>query len=140
MVGLGCGARSYTAALHYSFDYAVDNRAVRSILDDYLGRPPQEFAVAEVGYRLDLAEQRRRWVIKSLLLADGLDRSGYAARFGGDPMADLPELNQLVTHGLAERSDQRLVLTAEGLARSDTVGSWLVSAQVRRAMAEAQPR
>ncbi|CAM5494658.1 hypothetical protein SMICM304S_11357 [Streptomyces microflavus] len=33
MIGLGCGARSYTAALHYSFDYAVDMREIRSIID-----------------------------------------------------------------------------------------------------------
>ncbi|GAB3857675.1 hypothetical protein GCM10027610_094340 [Dactylosporangium cerinum] len=39
MVGLGCGARSYTSALHYSFDYAVSVRQVRGILDDYLARP-----------------------------------------------------------------------------------------------------
>jgi oxygen-independent coproporphyrinogen-3 oxidase len=30
MIGLGCGARSYTSRPHYSFDYAVDMGAVRT--------------------------------------------------------------------------------------------------------------
>ncbi|MGW3660247.1 STM4012 family radical SAM protein [Streptomyces sp. NPDC005151] len=35
MIGLGCGARSYTSRLHYSFDYAVEMREVRAIIDGY---------------------------------------------------------------------------------------------------------
>ena len=35
MVGLGCGARSYTAGLHYSFEYAVGASLTRGIIDDY---------------------------------------------------------------------------------------------------------
>ena len=50
MVGLGCGARSYTAGLHYSFDYAVSVSGVRAVLDDYLRPPPGDFAYAEVGF------------------------------------------------------------------------------------------
>lgn len=61
MVGLGCGARSYTRDLHYSFDYAVSVRGVRAVLDDYLARAPNDFAFAEVGFRLDESEQRRRY-------------------------------------------------------------------------------
>src|SRR5262249_2986370 len=33
MVGLGCGARSYTRGLHYSTEYAVRGRGVREILE-----------------------------------------------------------------------------------------------------------
>ena len=36
MIGLGCGARSYTSGLHYSFDYAVDMHQIRGIIDDYV--------------------------------------------------------------------------------------------------------
>src|SRR5204863_8515685 len=32
MIGLGCGARSYTRSLHYSCEYAVASRAVAGIL------------------------------------------------------------------------------------------------------------
>jgi oxygen-independent coproporphyrinogen-3 oxidase len=51
MVGLGCGARSYTSRLHYSFEYAVGAGQVRSIIDTYVSET--EFAAARVGFTLD---------------------------------------------------------------------------------------
>jgi coproporphyrinogen III oxidase-like Fe-S oxidoreductase len=131
MVGLGCGARSYTTALHYSFDYAVGVRHVRGILDDYLSRPEDDFDVAEVGFALDGAEQRRRWLLKSLLRAEGVDAAAYAARFATTVDEDFPALADLRAAGLAEG----FRLTADGLAHSDAIGPWLISAGVRAAMA-----
>ncbi|GLY26142.1 STM4012 family radical SAM protein [Micromonospora sp. NBRC 101691] len=132
MVGLGCGARSYTTALHYSFDYAVAVSEVRAVLDDYLARPADDFDHAEVGYHLDAAEQRRRWLIQSLLRAEGVDPGAYRKRFGSAPADDFPELAELTRRGWA--TDDGTRLTAAGLARSDAIGSWLVSAPVRQAM------
>lgn len=132
MVGLGCGARSYTRELHYSFDYAVAVSQVRAVLDDYLARPAEDFDVAEVGYRLDEAEQRRRWLITSLLPAAGLNVDAYKARFGSDHRDDFPQLTELVRRGWLDETATRL--TAEGLGRSDQIGPWLVSAPVRAAM------
>ncbi|XTZ16850.1 STM4012 family radical SAM protein [Micromonospora echinospora] len=134
MVGLGCGARSYTTALHYSFDYAVSVSEVRAVLDDYLARPENDFDHAEVGYHLDAAEQRRRWLIQSLLRAEGVDPLAYRKRFGSAPAEDFPELVELTRRGWA--TDDGTRLTAAGLGRSDAIGSWLVSAPVRRAMTE----
>jgi coproporphyrinogen III oxidase-like Fe-S oxidoreductase len=135
MVGLGCGARSYTRDTHYSFEYAVGVGGVRAIIDDYLSRPAGDFAVAEFGFRLDAAEQRRRWLLKSLLRADGLDVAGYTARFDSPPAEDFPQLAELVERGWAVAGDDRWRLTDEGLARGDAIGPWLVSAPVRSAMA-----
>ena len=83
MVGLGCGARSYTEGLHYSFDYAVGVGAVRAVLEDYLRRPPSDFASAHAGFRLDATERRRRWLVKSLLRTEGLDRAAFEIRQRG---------------------------------------------------------
>src|SRR5260221_10032843 len=77
MVGLGCGARSYTTGLHYSGEYAVGSTAVRAILAAYAARPAESFASAAYGIRLDGEEQRRRYAIKSLLEAGGLPFHGY---------------------------------------------------------------
>jgi oxygen-independent coproporphyrinogen-3 oxidase len=41
MLGLGCGARSYTRGLHYASEYAVGARGVRGILADYVARPEE---------------------------------------------------------------------------------------------------
>lgn len=132
MVGLGCGARSYTTALHYSFDYAVGVSQVRAVLDDYLTRPAEDFRYAEFGFRLDETEQRRRWLLKSLLRADGVDPAAYQARFGTLVTDDFPQLELLVERGWATADGCRL--TPAGLARSDAIGPWLTSAKVREAM------
>jgi coproporphyrinogen III oxidase-like Fe-S oxidoreductase len=135
MVGLGCGARSYTRDLHYSFDYAVGIGQVRAIIEDYLSRPADDFRLAEVGFRLDDAEQRRRWLVKSLLRTEGVDRAAYTARFGTAVDADFPQLAQLAGRGWLVEAGDRLCLSAEGLARTDAVGPWLTSGAVRSAMA-----
>ncbi|MEN3615319.1 STM4012 family radical SAM protein [Plantactinospora sp. ZYX-F-223] len=136
MVGLGCGARSYTTDLHYSFDYAVGVRHVRSIIEDYLRRPAADFDVAEVGFRLDPVEQRRRWLVKSLLRAEGFDPAGYLDRFGSRVDDDFPQLDRLAERGWLTSVHGRTALTEAGLERSDAIGPWLVSGPVRRAMAE----
>lgn len=132
MVGLGCGARSYTSSLHYSFDYAVSVSEVRGVIDDYLARPAADFRYAEIGFDLDRAEQQRRWLLKSLLRSSGMDAPAYRARFGSSHADDFPQLASLVERGWLD--DDRGALTAAGLARSDAIGPWLVSGAVRSAM------
>lgn len=139
MVGLGCGARSYTTDLHYSFDYAVGIGQVRAIIDDYLRRPASDFEVAEVGFRLDGVEQRRRWLVKSLLRAEGFAPTAYRERFGTAVGDDFPSFARLGDRGWLSGDPggtERLALTDAGLERADAIGPWLVSGPVRTAMAE----
>ncbi|MFF6988888.1 STM4012 family radical SAM protein [Streptomyces sp. NPDC010273] len=135
MIGLGCGARSYTSALHYSFDYAVGMHEIRGIIDDYV--TTADFTRAEVGYRVDGHEARRRHLLQSLLQAEGLSVADYRARFGSSPDDDFgTELDRLTGRGwLTGPAGERLVLTPEGLAHSDAVGPELFSPEVRSAMA-----
>ncbi|MGH7172702.1 MAG: STM4012 family radical SAM protein [Gemmataceae bacterium] len=134
MVGLGCGARSYTRSIHYSGRYAVRAQGVREVIADYIAQPAEAFAVADHGFRLDADEQRRRYVLQSLLLADGLSLSAYRGRFGTEALADLPRLTELEPRGLARTAEDRLVLTDAGLERSDAIGPWLYSPAVRALM------
>jgi oxygen-independent coproporphyrinogen-3 oxidase len=143
MVGLGCGARSYTSGTHYSFDYAVGVGRVRSIIADFVGRDAAGLSRAEVGYRLDGAERRRRHVLQSLLRAEGLDGDAYADRFGARPEADFPdEFAALAVRGwLEERGGAAPVrLTEEGLAHSDAIGPLFFSPEVVALMAEYEAR
>jgi coproporphyrinogen III oxidase-like Fe-S oxidoreductase len=140
MVGLGCGARSYTRQLHYSFDYAVGIREVRAIIDDYVARPAADFAYAEVGFALDESEQRLRWLVKSLLRASGVDLGEYRKRFGSDVDADFESLAELAGQGWMRDDGDRLLLTDDGLAHGDVIGPWLVSDRVRTSMARAVSR
>jgi oxygen-independent coproporphyrinogen-3 oxidase len=145
MIGLGCGARSYTSDLHYSFDYAVSPHEVRAIVDQYVATG--DFEHAEVGFRLDADEQRRRHLVQSLLQAEGLDVAGYRGRFGTLPREDFAvELAALAERGFLAPGpghggvDDVLRLTPEGLAWSDAIGPMLFSAPVRAAMRAYEPK
>ena len=80
------------------------------------------------------SERKRRYAIKSILQADGLELPRYRKRFGSDPFDDVPELEALVHQGLARRSESRLCPTPLGLERSDAIGPWLYSDRVRGRM------
>ncbi|MFJ6728645.1 STM4012 family radical SAM protein [Streptomyces sp. NPDC091281] len=134
MIGLGCGARSYTRGLHYSFDYAVGMHEIRGIIDAYV--TTGDFSRAEHGHAMDEDEARRRHLLQSLLQAEGLDVAEYRARFAAAPADDFgPELDRLAALGWLTDTSDRLVLTPEGLAHSDAIGPRLFSPAVRAAMA-----
>ncbi|NUQ64876.1 MAG: STM4012 family radical SAM protein [Pirellulales bacterium] len=134
MVGMGCGARSYTRRLHYSTPYAVPRSAVRGVLEEFVGRPAESFNQADHGIVMDAEDQRRRYTILSLLQVEGLSRVAYRQRFSTDVLDDLPALGELERIGLLEITGARLRLTAAGLERSDAIGPWLFSERVRRLM------
>lgn len=136
MVGLGCGARSYTRALHYSTEFSVGRNGVRSILLDYLNRNEADFRVASHGFSLDLDEQRRRYLILSLLQVEGMPLENYRQRFRSDLWDDYPELAELINRHLAEVVDDRLRLTAAGIELSDAIGPWLYSPNVQQLMSK----
>lgn len=144
MIGLGCGARSYTRGVHYSSEWAVGARGVREIIDRWIAKPDAAFAVADYGFVLDDGEQRRRWLILALLSDEGLDVAAYHRRFARNPEADFPELAELVARGLVAlafapggaSAAPRLRLTAGGLAHADAIGPYLSSPSVRHLMAE----
>jgi oxygen-independent coproporphyrinogen-3 oxidase len=140
MVGLGCGARSYTRALHYSSEYAVGGTGVREIIAAYIAKPDDAFDFVDYGFELDVAEQRRRFVIQSLLQVEGMDFLAYRARFGSEALDDLPELAGLEDRGLAMRDGDLLRLTETGLELSDVIGPALYSARVRNLMESYQLR
>ncbi|MER6097550.1 STM4012 family radical SAM protein [Streptomyces sp. NPDC001728] len=136
MIGLGCGARSYTSALHYSFDYAVDMRRIRTIIDAYT--QTEDFSRARHGYGTTGAEARRRHLLQSLLQAEGMPVDGYEERFGSSPFTDFgPDLARFEGYGWLDTAAPAglLRLSPEGLAHSDGLGPELFSPAVRAAMA-----
>lgn len=140
MVGVGCGARSYTQNLHYCTEYSVEAGGVREIIDRFIATPRTNFSFAEYGIRLSGDEQRRRFVIKSVLQTEGLDLKAYQARFDSDPQHDLPQLSELLSAGFAFKEGQRLILSEDGLEMSDAIGPWLYSTNVHDLMNSYQLR
>lgn len=138
MVGLGPGARSYTRGLHYSTEYAVGQGGVRLIIENFNQRTQADFAEADYGAVLDQTEQKRRFVIKSLLRSEGVSPASYRRLFGSYLDADFPELGELSRMELAENDGHTWRLTSSGLEASDTIGPWLYSPETEERMAAYQ--
>jgi len=139
MVGLGAGARSYTQRLHYATDYAVGRSATIDIIDDFLALDAAGFAHATHGFALGPEEQRRRYVIQSLLTDPGRNLAAYGQRFGSDCLQDLPQMLELDQLGLLEALPGMLCLNRRGYAYADTIGPWLASDAMRGLMAAGAP-
>lgn len=137
MIGVGCGARSYTTTHHYSMKYAVGHKPVREILHEYVNVSEESFASADYGFILDEPEQKRRFLIQSLLQLEGMDKVDYERRFNSDVLNDFgDELSDLLNLGLIQRKGNRIQLTESGLEWSDRIGFELYSKQVKEQMAE----
>jgi oxygen-independent coproporphyrinogen III oxidase len=141
MVGLGCGARSYTSSTHYSMRYAVGQKPVQAILREFIQSSSESFAVADYGIELTVDDQKRRYLIQSLLQMQGLSFCDYERRFNSSALLDFgAELSEFIELGLLERLQQRLQLTAFGLEWSDRIGCELYSPAVLHRMSEYEAR
>jgi len=132
MIGLGCGARSYTREVHYSSRYSVGRSATASIIADYVASA--DYTHADYGIVLSKDDQQRRFILKALLHTEGLALSSYVERFGTSSLVDYPELNLLVHTDLAVIEHEVLRLTDEGLMYSDSIGDWFISPDIRARM------
>jgi len=136
MIGLGCGARSYTRRLHYATRFAVTQSEIRKILAEWISLSDEDLAFATHGIRLGEDEQRRRYLIMSLLQTEGMATDDYRSLFSSSPWTDVPELERLSNRGWLENSTDRLVLTADGVEHSDEIGPMLYSSSVRSRLEE----
>lgn len=134
MFGLGAGARSYTRNLHYSFDYSVNQKSVKSIIENYCQYSENDFSYINHGIYLNENEQKRRYIIQSLLLIEGVTQSDYYRRFKSKIIDDFPQLLELIDEHLAVQSDGKLCLTPKGVMFSDAIGPWLNSPAVKDKM------
>lgn len=134
MVGLGCGARSYTRKLHYSSEYAVACNGIQGIIESFIKTATFSFSFADYGFSLSTDEERRRFVIKSILRADGLELDSYRQRFQRSVLDDFPQLAELSSAGLASFDSDSLKLSEAGLELSDAIGPWLYSTNVHDLM------
>jgi oxygen-independent coproporphyrinogen III oxidase len=134
MVGFGAGARSYTRALHYSTPWKMVARNIRAVIDGYCEDMTAGRAVINHGFELDGDEQRRRFVILSLLY-DGLDLTAYASAFAADARGDFaPEWEALTAEDCVRFDGAAVRLTARGVRHSDVVGQLFFSERVRQLM------
>jgi oxygen-independent coproporphyrinogen-3 oxidase len=136
MVGLGAGARSYTARLHYSTLWRMVASNIRSVVEDYQRRQRQGDTPIRHGFVLDDEERQRRFVVQSLLY-DGLDLAAFTATFAADARTVFAgQWEALAEESCIRDEGTRLVLSPRGVRHADVVGQLFFSERVRRLMAE----
>lgn len=135
-LGLGCGGRSYLGKLHFCSPYAITRSECIARIEDY--ENTKDFMEITHGMLLSSEEQKRRYVIRHLLIRPGIDLGRYRELFGSDALEDFPVLNEWMEQGFAVLREYAkfLTLTESGLGLSDKLGPQLISTEVRRAMQE----
>lgn len=135
-LGLGCGGRSYLGKLHFCSPYAVTRDACMMQLEDY--ENTKDFMDIKHGIILSEEEQKRRYVIRHLLIRPGMDLGRYRALFGSEALEDFSVLNQWIEQKFAVRCARTgyITLTESGFGLSDYLGPQLISPKVKKAMQE----
>ena len=137
-LALGCGGRSYLGPLHFCSPYAVTQTDCLARLKEYETR--EDYTEITHGILLSEEEQKRRYVIRHLLILPGIDTGRYEELCHRGIFEDFPVLKEWETSGyLALKKAEPhtwLHLTEEGLGLSDYLGPQLISDEVRHAMEE----
>ena len=134
MLGIGCGARSYIGNVHYSRKYAVEDKNINSIIDDYLKE--ENFAFAGYGYKLSEEEQKIKYILKSILKITGFNSEDYREKFHTDPLKEFSELDRLINEEYLVREGNRIFPSAKGLKYSDYIGTLFITDNIKRKMEE----
>ncbi len=133
-LSLGCGGRSYLGNLHFCTPYSVRQTECIQRLDAYL--ETKDYTKITHGFILDEEEEKRRYVMKNILFASGLNVNEYYRIFAGDLKQDFPLLSDWESEGYLRLCGENYLLTEEGMAYSDALGPQLISEQVRGLMQE----
>ena len=155
-LALGCGGRSYLGNLHFCSPYAITRADCLAQLRDY--EKTLDFTRITHGLLLSEEEQKRRYVIRHLLIQPGLSLSRYREHFQSDAVTDFPLLKVWQEEGYLEiqtseatvqasgntpglkdipqKTDTYLTLTQTGTGLSDYLGPQLMSPEIIRLMEE----
>lgn len=131
-LSLGCGGRSYLGNLHYCTPYAVTRESCLEQLVQY--EETTDFCAVTHGILLSEEEQKRRFVIRHLLILPGLPLTAYREAFHGDAAADFPILHEWTEQGFLKEQEDCLALTEKGMGLSDYLGPMLISKEVQDKM------
>lgn len=138
-LALGCGGRSYVGGLHFCTPYAVTRQGCLEQLRRF--EETEDFLAVRHGILLSEEEQRRRYVIRHLLIRPGIAGERYQELFGSSLWEDFPLLERWLAKGwlkTAEAKEHRhfLTLTEKGMGLSDYLGPMLISPEVQAKMQE----
>lgn len=137
-LALGCGGRSYLGNLHFCTPYAITRQDCIRELEKF--EAVRDFTVISHGIFLSKEEEKRRYVIRHLLIWPGLPINRYRKCFGTEVLQDFPLIFSWQERGFVKREtksdEEYLTLTQEGLGLSDYLGPQLISEEIREKMTQ----
>lgn len=133
-LSIGCGGRSYLGNLHFCTPYFVRQKECNQQLERYLAT--KDYRNITHGIFLNEEEEKRRYIIKNILFASGLNRESYRKNFGEAVEKEFTLLNIWREKGYLTEEGEVYKLTAEGMALSDELGPQLISPGVKGRMEE----
>jgi oxygen-independent coproporphyrinogen-3 oxidase len=136
MIGIGPGARSYTRTIHYCTDYGVGRARVKAIIEGYSRNNNTSFQHIDHGFLLNRDEQKRRYLLKSILHTQGLVSEEYTQYLNADVLSDFPQIRELIELGYIIQDGKRWRLTESGLELSDVIGPYFSSEKVNQLVNE----
>lgn len=132
-LALGCGGRSYLGNLHFCTPYAITQKDGLLQLKKFI--QTEDFTKVYHGILLSEEEEKRRYIIRHLLISPGLDEAEYTKHFHTRAREDFPLLERWIEEGYL-RCGSYLALTDCGLGLSDYLGPQMISSEIRRRMEE----
>ncbi len=137
-LALGCGGRSYVGNLHFCTPYAITRHDCIRELENF--EAVRDFTVISHGIFLSKEEEKRRYVIRHLLIRPGLPIKRYRNCFGTEVLQDFPLISCWQEQGFVtmenETEEEYLTLTQKGLGLSDYLGPQLISTEIGERMTQ----
>lgn len=99
-LALGCGGRSYVGNLHFCTPYAITRHDCIRELENF--EAVRDFTVISHGIFLSKEEEKRRYVIRHLLIRPGLPIKRYRNCFGTEVLQDFPLISCWQEQGLSQ--------------------------------------
>lgn len=96
-LALGCGGRSYLGRLHFCTPYAITRQGCLAQLQKF--EETEDYLQIRHGIWLSEEEEKRRYVIRHLLIRPGLPMERYQAHFGTGAVEDFPLLKGWIQEG-----------------------------------------
>ncbi len=131
-ISIGCGGRSYIDKLHFCTPYGVEYSYCKKLLEQYIHT--ENYRKITHGYILNEEEQKRRYVIKHILVRPGIELKEYENLYGRKLLEDFSQLVQWEEQGLALERGGYFSLTEQGLSMSDYLGPMLISQEIKEKM------
>ena len=120
--------------LHFCTPYAITRKDCLKELERF--ENTKDFTRITHGIFLSKEEEKRRYVIRHVLIHPGLPIDQYRQSFGTEAVEDYPILTQWLEEGFLSGEEDYLALTEKGMALSDYLGPQLISADIGRRMEE----